>query len=57
MIPKAFVLPAIIYAIGVFYFVVWVLDGYYKRVLKRAIDEIGKQYARKFDAPESESNQ
>ena len=49
MIPKQFVIPAILYAIGVFYFVVWVLDGYYKRVLRQAIDEIHKQYARKFN--------
>jgi hypothetical protein len=44
MIPKQFVIPALIYAIGVFYFVVWVLDGYYRRVLERAIDEIHRQY-------------
>ena len=46
MIPKQFVIPAILYAIGVFYFVVWVLDGYYKRVLRRAIDEIHRQYSK-----------
>jgi len=44
MIPKQFVIPALLYAIGVFYFVVWVLNGYYRRVLRQAIDEIHRQY-------------
>lgn len=44
MIPAEYVLPCLASAIAGFLCAVWVLDRFYRDVLRQAIDEIYRQY-------------